>query len=395
MIFRLAFKQFRFRSAYVLAAAVSLAILGGSAAAQTLEQQLAAESPSDLARAARELGDPARGAILFFQNHMACGKCHAGDDPQSRLGPDLARLGETAGGESPVTDEHLVEAVLVPSKVIRTGSETTLIVTAEGRSGTGQVHEERAEALVLRDAAEVGRIVTIPLSEIEERKNLANSLMPEGQVNQLASRQQFLDLLRYLLEIRDGGPRRALELKPDPALLTAQPLPEYEAHIDHAGMIRALDGDNLKRGEAIYLRVCANCHGTHEAAGSLPTALRFAEGRFKNGSDPWAMYQTLTRGFGFMTPQTWMAPRQKYDVIHYIREAYLKTKNPSQYAALDSAYLERLPAGDTFGPEPSTLEPWVVMDYGDRLINTYEVPTATSGAGPNLAYKGNAAPPAR
>jgi mono/diheme cytochrome c family protein len=42
-----------------------------------------------------------------------------------------------------------------------------------------------------------------------------------------------------------------------------------------------LDGQSLKRGEAIYMRVCANCHGTQQQPGSLPTSLRFAEGKFK------------------------------------------------------------------------------------------------------------------
>ena len=86
-------------------------------------------------------------------------------------------------------------------------------------------------------------------------------------------------------------------------------------------MIAGLDAASFQRGEKIYDRVCANCHGTKDHAGSLPTSLRFASGAFKNGSDPYRMYQTLTRGFGQMAPQTWMVPEQKYDVIHYIREA--------------------------------------------------------------------------
>ena len=135
--------------------------------------------------------------------------------------------------------------------------------------------------------------------------------MPAGQMNQLASRQQFFDLIRYLIEIRDGGAVRAKALQPSAALLTYKP-PEYEGHLDHSGLIGSWDTDSFKRGEAIYRRVCMNCHGTKDQPGSLPTSLRFAEGKFKNGSDPWAMYQTLTRGFGLMAPQTWMVPSQKY-----------------------------------------------------------------------------------
>src|SRR5262249_43610980 len=159
-----------------------------------------------------------------------------------------------------------------------------------------------------------------------------------GQVSQLSNRGEFLDLIRYLIEIRDGGPARARELQPTEAQL-AIALPEYESRIDHAGMIAALDKKALKRGEAIYQRLCITCHGTTVQLGSPPTPRGFATGRFKNGFDPLAMYQTLTRGYGMMAPQTWMVPQQKYDVIHYIRETYLKPYNPSQYQAVDRRYL--------------------------------------------------------
>ena len=85
-------------------------------------------------------------------------------------------------------------------------------------------------------------------------------------------------------------------------------LPDYETKIDHAGMIAGLGQENLKRGEAIYNRVCVNCHGTKDKPGSMPTSLRFASGRFKNGRDPYSLYRTLTHGFGQMPPQTWMVP---------------------------------------------------------------------------------------
>ena len=62
------------------------------------------------------------------------------------------------------------------------------------------------------------------------------------------------------------------------------------------------------------------------------------------------MYRTITDGFGQMAAQTWMVPRQKYDVIHYIREAYLKAAGPGRYAAVDRAYLDRLPKGTDAGP---------------------------------------------
>src|SRR5581483_9897459 len=172
-------------------------------------------------------------------------------------------------------------------------------------------------------------------------------------------------------------------LRPSGASFAAAPLPEYEKHLDHAGLIRSLDEKSLRRGEAIYVRVCANCHGTKDQPGSMPTSLRFAEGKFKNGAEPWRMYQTLTHGFGMMTPQTWMVPQQKYDVIHYVRETFLRPYNPSQYARVDEAYLTSLPRGDSRGPKPSNVEAWSAMNYGPSLMLTVEV-----GDGGNFAYTG-------
>jgi putative heme-binding domain-containing protein len=349
------------------------------AGAQQLEPELLAEGAGAVAAAARQQGDAQRGAVVFFQPYLACSKCHVSGKQAETLGPDLARIGKD------VTDAQLVEAVLEPSKVIRKGFEPVSIVTTSGRSITGLLAEESPERVVLRDPAQDGKPVAILKRDIEERTAGKVSIMPAGQVNQLTSRQQFLDLIRYLIEIRDGGPLRAKELEPPASLFVLQ-IPEYEQHIDHAGMISSLDRKSFVRGEAIYQRLCINCHGTHDQPGSLPTSLRFASGRFKNGSDPFAIYQTLTRGFGLMAPQTWMVPQQKYDVIHYLREAYLKEHNPSQYASIDGAYLARLPKGNTRGPEPSKIEPWVVMNYGPSLINTYEVPTESRPQ--NLAYKG-------
>ena len=347
-------------------------------AGQTLDEDLRRVSAVDLAGLARIQGDASRGAVVFFQHHMACSKCHSvGDLKPSSLGPDLTILGDD------VTDESLVESVLLPSKVIRKGFESVTVVTTDGTVLNALLVEQTPEKIVVRDIARGGETTTLMADDIEEVKMNTLSSMPAGQVNQLASRQQFLDLIRYLFEIRDGGAARARELQPSPELLTLA-LPEYEQRIDHAGLISSWNADSLQRGEAIYQRVCANCHGTIDQLGSLPTSLRFAEGQFKNGSDPLAMYQTLTRGFGLMAPQTWMVPSQKYDVIHYLRETYLRPHNPTQLATVDAAYLARLPKGNTRGPEPSKIEPWSAMDYGPSLTHTYEIP----GSSHNIAYKG-------
>ncbi len=346
---------------------------------QPLEVLLLSENPVALANAARRQGDPARGAVLFYQPFLSCTKCHAaGDGRGDTLGPDLAKLGKET------TDAYLIESLLSPSKAIKKGYETVTIATADGKNVTGLLAEDRANRVILRDPAQDGKPITVLKRDIEARKDNGPSVMPASLVNGLRSRQQFLDLIRYLREIADGGPERAKALRPDPSQVAGLKLPDYESKIDHAGMIAGLGTESLKRGEAIYNRVCMNCHGTKDKPGSLPTSLRFASGRFKNGSDPYSLYRTLTQGFGQMPPQTWMVPSQKYDVIHYVRETFLKGDNPTQFALVDRAYLEHLPKGTTRGPEPSIIEPWSAMDYGPALTATYEV----SDDGTNFAYKG-------
>jgi hypothetical protein len=68
----------------------------------------------------------------------------------------------------------------------------------------------------------------------------------------------------------------------------------------------------LEEGRQVYSTLCVVCHGTKEQPGTLPTALRFAEGQFKNGADPYSMFTTLTKGFGQMVPQPQYTTAQKY-----------------------------------------------------------------------------------
>ncbi|MGI9456430.1 MAG: cytochrome c1, partial [Aeoliella sp.] len=252
-----------------LALLTSFIITGlcGQVAAQDLESQLKTEGTVALAKAAAAQGDAQRGAVVFYQQYMACTKCHLAGDKPSPLGPDLSKIGKQA------TNENLIESILDPAKVIKQEFVPVTVETDEGKSIVGLLAEETKDMLVLRDPSRDGKLIKIPKDSIDVRVAEKLSIMPSGQVNSLASRQQFLDLVRYLIEIRDGGPAKALALEPPPALYAARPLPEYEKNIDHAGMISSLDSSSLKRGAAIYERVCANCHGTVDKPGSLPNSL--------------------------------------------------------------------------------------------------------------------------
>lgn len=367
------------RANYLLVVFLILATASAAYSQPSNWQQRVADLPSDkIAQAALEQGDAARGAVVFYQQALACTKCHGMPGEQGLLGPDLSSLAKD------VTNEHLVESILRPSQVVHEKYRAKTFITQDGRSILGMEVARNDRQVQVRQATGNLDVVSIPLAEIEEEVTSETSLMPEGQINMLATEEQFLDLVRYLFAIRDGGAQRALELQPSPELYAAHQVPEYEARVDHAQLISSWDKASADRGSKIYLRVCANCHGTTEEPGSLPTSLKFHADKFKQGADPYKMYHTLTHGYGLMAPQTWMVPKQKYDVIHYIREKFIKPHNPEQYVEITDSYLQQLPAGDTLGPEPVDYEPWVVMNYGPNMNLTLEVGNDAS----NLAYKG-------
>ncbi|MDF2375199.1 MAG: c-type cytochrome [Verrucomicrobiales bacterium] len=190
-------------------------------------------------------------------------------------------------------------------------------------------------------------------------------------------------------------------LPPGSMLLPESALPEYETDIDHARLIREHPKAVIKLGQETYQQVCHNCHGDVNLPGSIPNSLRFAEGKFHHGNDPYTMYQTLTRGWRLMVPQVQLTPREKYAVIHYIRDHFLQEHNPDQLFEVTDDYLTSLPTGKSLGPVPVKREPWKDMDYGPFLIGTFELSTEEERSKPwpkgsepdyvspdaNIAYK--------
>ena len=83
-----------------------------------------------------------------------------------------------------------------------------------------------------------------------------------------------------------------------------------------------------------------------------------------------------------MIPQVQLVPREKYDVIRYIREHFLANHNRSQLYEITDAYLAGLPIGTSTGPKPVKREPWKDMDYGPFLTGTFELATPPKRANP-------------
>lgn len=162
-------------------------------------------------------------------------------------------------------------------------------------------------------------------------------------------------------------------------ILADTELNAFEKDIDHAGLIERFNEEGFVRGERIYNDGCVTCHGTPEIEGSIPLSHKFWAAPFKAGHDPYSMYQTITKGYGSMPPQMALTPQEKYDVITYIRENFIKPSNASQYFVPTPGYLARLPKGASRGPAVKPYTPWSDMDYGAFFINTYELADSATG----------------
>lgn len=162
-------------------------------------------------------------------------------------------------------------------------------------------------------------------------------------------------------------------------ILSSKDLLTTEKGLDHAGFIKDFNDDALTRGERVYNATCINCHGNEENEGSIPMSLKFWSEPFKAGGDAYSMYQTVTRGYGSMPPQVALSPQEKYDVIHYIQQEFVSKNKTVTLPKVTPDYLSSLPKGKSKGPAVKPYQPWADMDYGNFLMNTYELADEKTG----------------
>ena len=113
--------------------------------------------------------------------------------------------------------------------------------------------------------------------------------------------------------------------------------------IDHEETIRALRDGDAEAGRALYALHCASCHGKEGDLAVNPLARRFAVNELKFGSDPYSLWKTISYGNGLMF--RWdgvLTPRERYQVVHHLREEIIRERNPGQYFEPDEAYYEGL-----------------------------------------------------
>ena len=189
--------------AFQLAVVLLAFFAARTALAQSLNEQLIAEDSTKLVADALSYGDPIRGAILFHQGNINCAKCHRAVAGAKPIGPDLSRI------EPEASSEFIVESILEPSKTIKKGFETVLVLKLDGKTLSGTVVNENAARMVIRDIQDVNKLITIQTADIDAIKPGKISSMPSGLADQLKDRKQFLDLLRYVLDLKKRGPEEA------------------------------------------------------------------------------------------------------------------------------------------------------------------------------------------
>jgi putative heme-binding domain-containing protein len=170
----------------------------GSATGQLLEQKDKKALPDQdrLRQAAmNQGGDARRGEAVYLSAGARCAACHKVRGQGADFGPDLSQI----GGKFDRT--HLIESILDPSAEISQGYHATIIATQSGRVFTGIVKLESATAVTLSDAE--GKLITIPLRDIESREVSKLSLMPTGLVDGMTP-GEFTDLIAYLASLRTG-----------------------------------------------------------------------------------------------------------------------------------------------------------------------------------------------
>ena len=331
--------------------------------AESLEQLLKAADISNLVSETKLRGDPHRGALLFYRSAAACVNCHGSGDSLSPLGPNLANLRDDID-PAKLTDEYLIESLLFPSKHIRQGFESVSVLTDGGSTLTGIVIDDNARQLILRSASDLEHPIAINKDTIESRSTSVLSVMPEGLISAFRDQSQFFDLAAYVIQVARGGPKVANDLKPSTLLLAVN---EDWLNINHAGILKKLNKKDFEAGQVIYNGFCIDCHGADGNRPSLSTSRAFGTQKMKFGADPHRMFMTLTRGNGLMGPMSHLTPYQRYQVVHYIRERFMKPTNP-EYSTVDQRYLDGLPKGT----EDGTAVPTVDRDFGPALGSQLE-----------------------
>jgi putative membrane-bound dehydrogenase-like protein len=141
--------------------------------------------------AAAKGGSAEAGERVFFHPQCPrCFACHRIDGRGAAIGPDLSTIGQA------IAQERLVESILLPSKEVAPRFVNWQLTLTDGRTRTGMIVDEGPNSTItLADTQ--GKLEVIPRTQVEERRALTTSIMPDN-LTDLMTVQEWRDLLAFL-----------------------------------------------------------------------------------------------------------------------------------------------------------------------------------------------------
>lgn len=156
------------------------------------------------AEEARKVAESIRAGKALYEK-LGCAKCHPTEPGIKPVGPDLRKVAAV------YTREQLLDSILKPSKLIAKGFDAQLFATIDGKMIKGFVVDENDETITLRD--EKGDEQKIFVEDIEQRRTLKNSPMPEDLLKDV-SPEQIEQLLDYIESIAEKSEVKTPQEKP-------------------------------------------------------------------------------------------------------------------------------------------------------------------------------------
>ena len=135
-------------------------------------------------------GNPSVGRAVFQRVCTACHKVGAGEGQD--YGPNLDKVATR------LTPLKLIESIIDPNADVEPKYLSTKVVTADGQTVVGLLVGETKDEVQIFDGTNKK---SIKVKDIEDRKTLKQSSMPEGMAGTI-SPAEFLDLMSYLSNLK-------------------------------------------------------------------------------------------------------------------------------------------------------------------------------------------------
>ena len=134
-------------------------------------------------------GNKDNGKAVIRRNCIACHKLY---NEGAAFGPDYTGIGKR------LTKFQIVQSIIDPNAEIDKKYLSTQVVDVDGKTTSGLLVKEDANAVVIFD----GKIQkTIAVEDIVDRKTLNQSSMPEG-LGATMSPGEFLDVIEFLSSLK-------------------------------------------------------------------------------------------------------------------------------------------------------------------------------------------------